>query len=134
MYFSKTLNRATLNYPTYDKELYALIRTLETWQHYLWPKEFVIHSDNKSLKHLKGQGKLSRKHTKWVEFIETFLYVIKYKISQATHVLLTKKKKVIKYKQGKENIMADALSRRYVLLSALDARFSGFEHKRIVQG
>jgi hypothetical protein len=108
-YFSEKLNGAALNYPTYDKELYALVRTLETWQHYLWPKEFVIHSDHKSLKHLKGQGKLSRRHAKWVEFIETFLYVIK-------------------YKQGKKNIVADALSRRYVLLSTLDARFLGFEH------
>jgi len=53
-YFSKKLNGTTLNYLTYDKELYALVRTLEMWQHYLWPKEFVIHSDHKSLKHLKG--------------------------------------------------------------------------------
>ena len=86
-----------------------MVRTLETWQHYVWPKEFVIHSDHESLKHLKGQGKLSRRHAKWVEFIETFPYVMK-------------------YKQGKENIVADALSRRYVLLSTLDARFLGFEH------
>jgi hypothetical protein len=35
---------------------------------------------------------------------------------------------VIKYKQGKENIVVDALSRRYVLLSTLDARFLGLEH------
>jgi len=38
----------------YDKELYALVRVLETWQHYLWPKEFVIHSDHEALKYLKG--------------------------------------------------------------------------------
>ncbi|XP_056854241.1 uncharacterized mitochondrial protein AtMg00860-like [Raphanus sativus] len=31
----------------------------ETWQHYLWPKEFVIHIDPESLKYLKGQNKLS---------------------------------------------------------------------------
>ena len=37
-YCSKKLSGATLNYPTYDKELYALVRALETWQHYLWPK------------------------------------------------------------------------------------------------
>jgi len=37
-YFSKKLNGVALNYPIYDKELYALIRTLDTWQHYLWPK------------------------------------------------------------------------------------------------
>jgi hypothetical protein len=34
-YFSEKLNEAALNYPTYDKELYALVRALETWQHYL---------------------------------------------------------------------------------------------------
>jgi hypothetical protein len=106
---AKKLNGTALNYPTYDKELYALVNTLEMWQHYLWPKEFVIHSDNESLKHLKGQGKLSRRHAKWVEFIETFPYVIK-------------------YKQGKEIIVANALSCSYVLLSTLDARFLGFEH------
>ena len=37
-YFSGKLNGAALNYPTYDKELYALARALETWQHYLWSK------------------------------------------------------------------------------------------------
>jgi hypothetical protein len=53
-YFSEKLNGAALNYPTYDKELYALVRALETWQHYLWPKEFFIYTDHESLKHLKG--------------------------------------------------------------------------------
>ncbi|RVW46460.1 Transposon Ty3-I Gag-Pol polyprotein [Vitis vinifera] len=79
------------------------------WQHYLWPKEFVIHTDHESLKHLRGQGKLNRRHAKWVEFIETFLYVIK-------------------YKQGKENIVANALSRRYALVSTLNAKLLGFEY------
>ncbi|GKV33902.1 hypothetical protein SLEP1_g42343 [Rubroshorea leprosula] len=92
-FFSEKLTGAALNYPAYDKEMYASVRALKTWQHYLWPKEFVIHTDHESLKHLKGQGKLNRRHAKWVEFLETFPYVIK-------------------YKQGKENIMADALSRR----------------------
>ena len=31
-YFSEKLNGAMLNYPVYDKEMYALIRALETWQ------------------------------------------------------------------------------------------------------
>ncbi|KAI9184749.1 hypothetical protein LWI28_000755 [Acer negundo] len=74
--------------------MYAFVRALETWQHYLWPKEFVIHMDHKSLKHLKGQHKLIKRHANWVEFIETFPYVIK-------------------YKKGKENVVANALSRRH---------------------
>ena len=40
-FFSEKLGGATLNYPTDDKELYALVRALETWQHYLRPREFV---------------------------------------------------------------------------------------------
>jgi hypothetical protein len=34
---------------------------------------------------------------------------------------------VIRYKQGKENVVADTLSRRYVLLSTLDAKLLGFQ-------
>ena len=91
-YFSEKLSGPILNYSTYDKELYALVRTLETWQHYLWPKEFVIHSDHESLKHIRSLGKSNHRHAKWVKFIESFPYVIK-------------------HKKGKESIIADALSR-----------------------
>jgi hypothetical protein len=54
-FFNEKLNGPTLNYSTYDKEIYALVRVLQTWQHYLWSKEFVIHLDHESLKYLKGQ-------------------------------------------------------------------------------
>jgi hypothetical protein len=57
---------------------------------------------------LKRQGKLNKRHAKWVDFIETFPYAIK-------------------YKQGKENIVADALSRRYALVSTLNSKLLGFE-------
>ncbi|KAL5573952.1 hypothetical protein UlMin_023549 [Ulmus minor] len=39
----------------------------------------MIHNDHESLKHLKGQHKLNKRHAWWVEFIETFPYVIQYK-------------------------------------------------------
>jgi len=78
-YFSEKLHGASLNYPTYDKELYALVRALQTWEYYLVSKEFVIHSDHESLKYLKGQHKLNKRHAKWMEFLEQFPYVIKYK-------------------------------------------------------
>ncbi|XP_071909873.1 uncharacterized protein [Coffea arabica] len=107
-YFGEKLNGAAQNYSTYDKELYALIRALQVWQHYLRPKEFMIHTDHESLKYLKAQHTLSKKHARWIAFMESFLYVIK-------------------YKTGKSNVVADALSRRYSLLTSLDAKLLRFE-------
>ena len=101
-YFGEKLHGASLNYPTYDKDLYALVRALQTWEHYLVSIEFVIHSDHESLKHLKGQHKLTKRHAKWMEFLEQFPYAIK-------------------YKNGKSNVVVDALSRRHTLFSKLGA-------------
>jgi len=74
----------------------------------LLPKEFVIHSDHESLKYLKSQGKLNKRNAKWVEFIEQFPYVVK-------------------HKSGKANVVADALSKRHVLLSMVETKILGFE-------
>ena len=108
-YFSEKLKGSHLNYSTYDKELYALVRALQNWQHYVFPKEFVIHSDHESLKFLKGLNKLDKRHAKWVEFIVQFPYVIK-------------------HKQGKANVVANALSRWHTLLNVLDSKYLGFDH------
>jgi hypothetical protein len=60
------------------------------------------------LKHIRGQAKLNKRHAKWVEFIETFLYIIK-------------------HNKGKDNVIADALSRHYTMLSQLDHKIFGLE-------
>jgi hypothetical protein len=60
------------------------------------------------LKHIRGQVKLNKHHAKWVELIETFLYIIK-------------------HKKGKDNVIADALSRCYTMLSQLDHKIFGLE-------
>ena len=86
-----------------------MVRALQTWQHYLLPSQFVIHSDHEALKHLKVQSKLSKRHAMWVEFLEQFQYVIK-------------------HKKGKSNVVADALLRRYALFSTFETKFIGFEH------
>jgi len=108
-YFSEKFKGSHLNYSTYDKELYALLRALQNWQHYLLTKEFVIHRDHESLKYLKFQSKLNKRHAKWEDFIEQFPYVIK-------------------HKQGKSNVVENALSRRHTLLNVLDTQYLGFDH------
>ncbi|RDX98145.1 Retrovirus-related Pol polyprotein from transposon 17.6, partial [Mucuna pruriens] len=63
-YFSVKLKAAHFNYSTYDRELYSLVKAMQTWQHYLLPEEFVIHSDHEALKHLRRQEKLNKRHAK----------------------------------------------------------------------
>ncbi|KAA3473482.1 Transposon Ty3-I Gag-Pol polyprotein [Gossypium australe] len=79
--------------------------------HYLRSREFVIHSDHEALKYIKGQHKLNKRHAKWIEYLESFSYDIK-------------------YKKGKENVVVDALSRRYTLLTALDSKLLGSYHMK----
>jgi len=69
------------------------------------PKSF-IYSNHEALKYLKGQAKLNHCHAKWVEFIKTFSYIVK-------------------YKKGKDNVVADALSRKSVLLNQLEVKVLG---------
>ncbi|XP_068475117.1 uncharacterized protein [Phaseolus vulgaris] len=57
----------------------------------------------------KGQQKLNKRHAQWLEFLEKFRYVIK-------------------YKKGNTNNVADALSRRHALFSKLGAQILGFEN------
>ena len=45
---------------------------LQTWEHYLVLKEFLIHSDHESLKYLKGQHKLNKRYAKLMEFLRNF--------------------------------------------------------------
>src|SRR3954471_2062191 len=95
--------------PFMTKNFFALVRVLQVWQHYLWPKEFIIHSDHESLKYLKGQANLSKRHAKWVEFMESFPYIVK-------------------YKKGKEYVVADALSRKNTnLLMRLEVNVLGLD-------
>ena len=72
-------------------------------------KEFVLHSDHKALKYIQGQHKLNSRHAKWVEYLQSFHFIIK-------------------QKSGKLNKGADALPRRHLLLFQLDTCVLRFEH------
>ncbi|GJY43103.1 RNA-directed DNA polymerase [Tanacetum coccineum] len=110
-FFSEKLNDARRKYSTYDKEFYAIVRSLDTWRHYLLSNEFVLFSDHEALKFINGQHKLKSRHAKWVEFIQAFSFVIRHKV-------------------GSNNQVADALSRRHSLITTMQIRVQGFDSFR----
>jgi hypothetical protein len=52
-FHSKTFNGVVINYPNYDKELYALVKSVKKWKHYLLGKETIIHIDHQTLQYLQ---------------------------------------------------------------------------------
>ena len=51
-YHSKTFSKKIINYPTYDKELYALVQRVNKLKHYLMGKETIIHTYHQPLQYL----------------------------------------------------------------------------------
>jgi len=107
-YFGDKLNEANKKYSSYDKEFYAIVQALKRWRHYLLPKEFILYSDNHALQFINSQLKLKQKHDKWVEFFQSFTFVIK-------------------HTSGKLNNVTDNLSRVNFIVQELKVGVVGFE-------
>ena len=106
-FFSEKLNDVKRRYSTYDKESYVIVQSLHFWRFYLLPIEFVLFSYHKALRYLNSQKKLNARHSKWVEFLNEFSFVINHRASI-------------------ENKDVDALSRLTVTLHRMSAHVIGF--------
>jgi len=113
-YHSETFIQAVVNYPTYDKELYALVQSVKKWKHYLLGKETIIHTDHQPLQYLQAQTKLQQyRHYRWMGFLQQF------------HL-------VIKYKKGTSNKVADMISRPPIAASII-LKNTSLSHDRYVE-
>jgi len=99
-YASRQLKVHEKNYPTHDLELAVMVFTLKIWRHYLYGVQFHVFSDHKSLKYLFDQKELNMRQTRWMKFLKDNDFQIM-------------------YHPGKANVVADALSRKSVEMSAL---------------
>jgi hypothetical protein len=89
---SRKLSSAELNYPIHEKELLAIVHAIRLWRIYLEGQTFTIITDHASLEYIKSQNTLSRRQARWLETLQSVTYEVK-------------------YKPGKTNVVADALSR-----------------------
>jgi hypothetical protein len=62
---SKKLSETEQRWPTYEKEMWAIIHCLKTWCHYIGSKDVVVWTDNVTLKYFATQPKLSSKQVRW---------------------------------------------------------------------
>jgi hypothetical protein len=98
-YESQKLKEHEKNYATHDLELVAVVHALRKWRHYLMGKKFELRTDHNGLKYLFDQPTLNARQIRWLEFLCEYDFDIK-------HI------------KGKDNKVADALSRKVHKLHA----------------
>lgn len=96
---SRSLRGPEINYTTTEKELLAIVHALQKFRLYLTSVPFRIRTDHKALTFLKQCRFLNERLTRWVLFLQQFDFEI-------SHI------------KGKDNIIADTLSRYPSELSA----------------
>ena len=53
---SRKLSSAEKNYPVHEKEMLALVDTLEEWRHYLLGVAVLVYTDNSALSYLHTEA------------------------------------------------------------------------------
>ena len=92
-FMSKKLSPAEVNYPVHEREALAIVLALREWRVYLETRHVVVFTDHYSCRYLPSQPHLSKRQARWMEALSTYDLDIRYKPGKANHV-------------------ADALSRR----------------------
>jgi hypothetical protein len=91
-FLSKPLKGRALFLSTYEKELLALVIAVQKWRPYLLGHSFVVRTDHQALKFLLEQQVGTSTQQRWLSKLLGYDFVIE-------------------YKQGRDNKVADALSR-----------------------
>ncbi len=90
---SMAIKGRNLGLSTYEKEFLAILMATQKWRHYLISRKFIIKTDHESLKYQLEQKITTPMQQKGMMKLMGFDYSIA-------------------YRKAKENIAADALSRR----------------------
>ena len=96
-YFSKTLGLKASAQSLYEKS--SILAALKKWRHYLLGSKVIIRTDQQTLKFITSQ-----RLTEGVQHFFFFWFSVQHKLVEFHYM--------VEYNKGKENKVADALSRR----------------------
>ncbi|KAM4064262.1 reverse transcriptase (RNA-dependent DNA polymerase) [Hirsutella rhossiliensis] len=102
-FFSKTMTPAERAYPIQDRELLAVVQSLEHFYPELLGQKFDVITDHEALVHFSTKRLLSVRQIRWSDFLAQF--DIRFL-----------------YRPGRLNVVADALSRKTAELPTVKAR------------
>nr|GEW28490.1 putative reverse transcriptase domain-containing protein [Tanacetum cinerariifolium] len=92
-YTSRQLKIHEKNYTSHNLKLGAVVFALKMWRHYLYRTRCIVFTDHKSLQHILDKKELNMRQWRWLELLSDYDCDIR------CH-------------PGKENVVADALSRK----------------------
>src|SRR6185437_15276647 len=94
-YMSQKLSSTACKWAVHAQELFAVVQAMKQWRHYLLgaSEPVVIETDHRSLEYIQTQPHVSSMQVRWIEHLQQFNFVMR-------------------YREGKNNTVADALSRR----------------------
>jgi hypothetical protein len=94
-YFSKTMAPAECNYGIHDKEMLAIVKSLDQWRPELQntARRIQIYTDHKALEYFMTTKQLTGRQARWAEALSEYHFIVM-------------------YRAGKQNTKADALTRR----------------------
>lgn len=100
-YASRSLGKSELNYPIIEKELLAIVWSVKYFRPYLYGRKFVVRTDHRPLLYLFNMADPSSRLTKFRLCLEEYDFEVE-------------------YVKGKDNVLADALSR--IVISSEDLK------------
>ncbi|RZB69357.1 Mitogen-activated protein kinase kinase kinase 1 isoform C [Glycine soja] len=100
-FLSQTLSDRAQTKSVYERELMAIVMAVQKWRHYFLGRHFIILTDQKSLKFLTERRVMGEEYFRWTSKLMGLDFEIQYRL-------------------GKENGVADALSRK-MTFSALSS-------------
>src|ERR1044072_3328124 len=112
-YASKVLNEAQRNYTTTEKELLSVVYACEKFRQYILGFKVIVHTDHAAIKHLFSKQESKPRLNRWILLLQEFDLEIK-------------------DRRGKDNGVADHLSRIEGVTSSLELIEEEFPDEKLL--